>query len=90
MYGIQKDGLQPGFRRFCTLEFPGSQPQCQIHDKAKRARFTTITKNNLDAWFRQVYPVKFGDYLTGAAFNVFRGMKILPKAVGKMQRSRPV
>ena len=27
-------------------------------------------KNNLDAWFRQ------------AAFNVFRGMKILPKAVG--------
>jgi IS5 family transposase len=41
-----------------------------LHDKAKRARFTTITKNNLDAWFRQ------------AAFNVFRGMKILPKAAG--------
>jgi len=41
-----------------------------LHDKAKQARFTTITKNNLDAWFRQ------------AAFNVFRGMKILPKAVG--------
>ena len=41
-----------------------------LHDKAKRARFTTIMKNNLDAWFRQ------------AAFNVFRGMKILPKAVG--------
>ena len=38
-----------------------------LHDKAKRARFTTIMKNNLDAWFRQV------------AFNVFRGMKILPK-----------
>ena len=41
-----------------------------LHDKAKRARFTTIMKNNLDAWFRQ------------AAFNVFRGMKILPKAAG--------
>lgn len=41
-----------------------------LHDKAKRARFTTIMKNNLDAWFRQ------------AAFNVFRGMKILPKATG--------
>jgi transposase, IS5 family len=41
-----------------------------LHDKAKRTRFTTIMKNNLDAWFRQ------------AAFNVFRGMKILPKAVG--------
>ena len=40
-----------------------------LHDKANRARFTTITKNNLDAWFRQ------------AAFNLFRGMKILPKAV---------
>ena len=41
-----------------------------LHDKAKRARFTTIMKNNLDAWFRQ------------AAFNVFKGMKILPKATG--------
>jgi IS5 family transposase len=40
-----------------------------LHDNANRARFTTITKNNLDAWFRQ------------AAFNVFRGMKIFPKAV---------
>ena len=38
-----------------------------LHDKAKRARFTTIMKNNMDAWFRQ------------SAFNVFRGMKILPK-----------
>jgi len=38
-----------------------------LHDKAKKARFTTIMKNNLDAWFRQ------------AAFNVFKGMKILPK-----------
>ncbi|MCB2167350.1 MAG: transposase [Deltaproteobacteria bacterium] len=41
-----------------------------LHDKAKRARFTTIMKNNMDAWFRQ------------SAFNVFRGMKLLPKAVG--------
>lgn len=23
-----------------------------LHDQAKRARFTTILKNNLDAWFR--------------------------------------
>ena len=38
-------------------------------------------KNNLDAWFRQVYPVKFVDHLSRAAFNVFRGMKILLKAV---------
>ena len=41
-----------------------------LHDKAKRARFTTIMKNNMDAWFRQ------------SDFNVFRGMKLLPKAVG--------
>jgi IS5 family transposase len=41
-----------------------------LHDTAKRARFTTIGKNNLDAWFRQ------------AAFNVFRGMKILPRVAG--------
>jgi IS5 family transposase len=41
-----------------------------LHDKAKRARFTTIMKNNMDAWFRQ------------SAFNVFRGMKLLPKAAG--------
>jgi len=41
-----------------------------LHNNAKQARFTTIMKNNLDAWFRQ------------AAFNVFRGMKILPKVAG--------
>ncbi len=35
-----------------------------LHDKANRARFTAILKNNLDAWCRQ------------AAFNVFRAMKI--------------
>ena len=39
-----------------------------LHNRAKRARFTTIAKNNLDAWFRQ------------AAFNVFRGMKIVNRA----------
>lgn len=41
-----------------------------LHDQAKQERFTTIMKNNLDAWFRQ------------AAFNVFKGVKIFPKAVG--------
>jgi transposase, IS5 family len=40
-----------------------------LHDRAKRARFTTIVKNNLDAWFRQ------------AAFNVARGMKILSRVI---------
>ncbi len=38
-----------------------------LHDRAKRARFTTIIKNKFDAWFRQ------------AAFNVARGMKILSR-----------
>jgi IS5 family transposase len=39
-----------------------------LHDKAKRARFTTITKNNFDAWCRQ------------AAFNMRKGLKILKLA----------
>ena len=38
-----------------------------LHDRAKRARFTTIVKNKFDAWFRQT------------AFNVARGMKILSR-----------
>ena len=36
-----------------------------LHDGAKRARFTDITKNKFDAWYRQ------------AAFNIERGLKIL-------------
>ena len=36
-----------------------------LHDGAKRARFTTITKNKMDCWYRQ------------AAFNITRGLKIL-------------
>jgi IS5 family transposase len=36
-----------------------------LHDGAKRARFTDITKNKFDAWYRQ------------AAFNISRGLKIL-------------
>ena len=36
-----------------------------LHDDAKRARFTTIAKNNMDCWCRQ------------AAFNIMRGLKIL-------------
>ena len=39
-----------------------------LHDKAKRARFTTITKNNFDAWCRQ------------AAYNIRKGLKILKLA----------
>ena len=38
-----------------------------LHDRANRARFTTIIKNKFDVWFRQ------------AAFNVDRGMKILSR-----------
>jgi IS5 family transposase len=38
-----------------------------LHDRANRARFTTIVKNKFDTWFRQ------------AAFNVVRGMKILSR-----------
>ena len=38
-----------------------------LHDRAKRARFTTIIKNQFDIWFRQ------------AAFNGARGMKILSR-----------
>jgi IS5 family transposase len=38
-----------------------------LHGRANRARFTTIAKNNLDAWLRQT------------TFNVFRGMKIVKK-----------
>ncbi len=36
-----------------------------LHDRAKRARFTTIAKNKMDCWCRQ------------AAFNIARGLKIL-------------
>jgi hypothetical protein len=39
-----------------------------LHDRAKRARFTTIIKNQFDSWFRQT------------AFNVSRGMKIISRA----------
>jgi len=39
-----------------------------LHDGAKRARFTTIAKNKMDCWWRQ------------AAFNITRGLKILPFA----------
>jgi len=30
-----------------------------LYDHAYRARFTTIAKNKLDCWCRQVYPAKF-------------------------------
>ena len=40
-----------------------------LHDGAKRARFTDITKNKLDTWYRQ------------AAFNISRGLKILKIAM---------
>ena len=40
-----------------------------LHDRAKRARFTTLIKNKFDAWFRQ------------AAFNIARGMRILSRRV---------
>ena len=36
-----------------------------LHDGAKRARFTDITKNKFDGWYRQ------------AAYNIRRGLKIL-------------
>lgn len=36
-----------------------------LHDGAKRARFTTIAKNKVDCWYRQ------------AAYNIFKGLKIL-------------
>jgi IS5 family transposase len=39
-----------------------------LHDKAKRARFTSIAKNNFDAWCRQ------------AAYNIRKGLKILKVA----------
>ena len=39
-----------------------------LHDGAKRARFTDITKNKFDAWYRQ------------AAYNIRRGLKILKVA----------
>ena len=39
-----------------------------LHDGAKRARFTDITKNKFDGWYRQ------------AAYNIARGLKILRRA----------
>ncbi len=36
-----------------------------LYDNGKRARFTTIAKNNIDIWFRQV------------AFNIKRGFKLV-------------
>jgi IS5 family transposase len=38
-----------------------------LHDKGQRARFTTIEKNHIDIWFRQV------------AFNIKRGLNIFQK-----------
>ena len=38
-----------------------------LHDDAQQARFTTIEKNNIDIWFRQV------------AFNIQRGFNIFKK-----------
>ena len=38
-----------------------------LQDNGQRARFTTIAKNNMDIWFRQV------------AFNIQRGFKILKR-----------
>jgi hypothetical protein len=38
-----------------------------LYDSGKRARFTTIAKNNIDIWFRQV------------AFNIRRGFNIFKK-----------
>ncbi len=35
-----------------------------LHDDGQHARFTTIAKNNIDIWFRQV------------AFNIKRGFKL--------------
>ncbi len=35
-----------------------------LHDNGQKARFTTIAKNNIDIWFRQV------------AFNIKRGLKL--------------
>ena len=37
----------------------------KLHNRAERARFTTIVKNMFDCWYRQ------------AAFNISRGLKIL-------------
>ena len=51
-----------------------------LHDGAKRARFTHIFKNDFDVWCRQVYPVKCEAYLSGAVFNISRGLKILKLA----------
>lgn len=39
-----------------------------LHDRAKRARFTTIAKNKFDCWYRQ------------AAYNISKGLKILKVA----------
>jgi hypothetical protein len=38
-----------------------------LHDNGQRARFTTIDKNNIDIWFRQV------------AFNIKRGFNVFQR-----------
>ena len=45
-----------------------------------RAMFTTILKDIWDTMCRQTCAVKCGAYLTGMAFNVFRGSKLLVTA----------
>ena len=47
-----------------------------LKDNAQRARFPQIDKNKFDGWYRQVYPVKFENHLTGAAYNIAKGLKI--------------
>jgi len=44
-----------------------------LHDDGQRARFTTIDKNHIDNWFRQV------------AFNIQRGFNIFKKLAATAQ-----
>ena len=61
-----------------------------LHNRAKKAFFTTIMKSKYDCWYRQVYPVKFEEYLTGAAFNITKGLKMLKLATALGEHRRPV
>ncbi len=62
-YEIEKNKKISKLRYIVELYFGTSH----LHNQGQRARFTSIAKNNIDIWVRQV------------AFNISRGFKIIQR-----------
>jgi len=76
------------FLQYCTIFSRHTNKPIKIVYPVEYVRRTTASQFNRASKTgnrtqqKDLYPVKFEDHLTGVAFNVFRGMKILPKAAG--------